>query len=124
MTKSTTESLAVTDGHARSRLARRAKFTGVYQEMKQYHRVSTSQRTRFIDLIATKRFKICDAARECSIPYENAKCIYQVYMKEGRVQRLYQIREDRSRQPRDDGMGQPSQNSPSAELKSKALVSI
>lgn len=73
--------------------------------------MSNTVRNRFIDLIASKNYKICDAARACSIPYENAKCIYSVYQKEGRAQRLYKVRAHRFRQLPGDGKNQPVPNS-------------
>lgn len=94
MTKSSHQSRVQGRDQPSSRPTRKAKFTGVYLDKKQYQMIGNSQRTRFIDLIATKRWKICDAARECAIPYENAKVIYQVYVKEGRVQRRYKLQED------------------------------
>ena len=44
--------------------------------------------------MTTRNPKLSVAARECKIPYENAKVIYYVFQRQGRVDRKYQIAEE------------------------------
>lgn len=48
-------------------------------------KVSNEVRHQLLDFIVNKKMKIVEAAHLLNVKYENAKAIYRVYRKEGRI---------------------------------------
>lgn len=74
-------------GKCSTRTTRRKQYQGQYTESKQYQYISNEQRRRLIDHIHTYKLSISKASKIVGIPYENAKVINAIYVKEGRTDR-------------------------------------
>lgn len=94
---------------SRGRAVRKSRYTGDYTDKKHYYNVTNEQRERFVHLLDTTSMRICDAARRCDIPYENAKVINKIYKRQGRVHRRYRIKSSPSRCNQADAGCQPEQ---------------
>ena len=55
---------------------------------RRYVRVPDDVRAELINLIDEHGMKVIDAASKLNIPYENAKLIYRIYLREGRIRQV------------------------------------
>ena len=56
--------------------------------------MTDEERRQLLEFIYNEKMSIVDAAKIVNIPYENAKVINQLFIKEGRVCRKYKLSQE------------------------------